>query len=220
MNRRTIRHAAASVATAALMCGGGSALAVGLLDANAEAVTAPCAGDYTGFCGGQVLTASPYANNTSTWAPLEFDARGQSAKAGTPIVAWPASTADRATDFFTAPAAQYSGYKTFEYAPGARRSGMCLSIPSVDTTTGTGAVVEEPCNGGPWQAFRAVPVAVGGTGAQAGHTGYLWVNRATGLAITDHGGNSAGYGYRGTALVGAAPQASSWTSQAWSWTQQ
>lgn len=141
-----------------------AALTLGIA-VQANASTPACThGTFTGYCGTQ-------ADNEAS--PLVFDVKGQSATVGQPVIGYPDSTLDPATDFI---ALAYDGgaYKMFIYAPQGRPSDLCLAEPFQFA-----GLVLRPCNGLRWQLFNAT---------QIGSTVfYTWTNKATGDIVTANG---------------------------------
>ena len=124
----------------------------------ARASTLECVGGALyNYCGTQSDDGSPV---------LVFDSAGQSAALNNPVIGWPNSTSDPATDWFQLPygGMPESGFMFF-FAPRGVISGMCMSDP------GNGRVVLRGCNGSNWQ--RWILTDVPGTGYGT------WTNRAT-----------------------------------------
>jgi hypothetical protein len=124
----------------------------------AQASTPGCThGALIGYCGTQADNGSPV---------LVIDSKGQSAATNNPIIGYPDSTSDPATDWFQlAYAGDNSLGVMFLFAPNGVITNMCMSDP------GDGHVRLRICNGSEWQ--RWVATAAGSTGA------FTWTNRAT-----------------------------------------
>lgn len=76
--------------------------------------------------------------------------------------------------------------RTFEFAPGGIRSGLCVSEPNVAVRT---VIVLRKCRAAsPYQTWREIDVA----GAPGGNFYGVWKNLASGLALADP--NSGGPG--------------------------
>lgn len=145
MNNGKWRWRAAGVAVAAA-----TALAGGLaLAGSAGASTPSCQSAYptsgagTGLPSGcgteQEGTLSPRANS------LSFDVYHQSKAAFTPVIAWPNTNTDPATDFF---AYTIGGETEYEYAPAGVASGMCVTVSGANY-----GLALRPCGWWTWQRF-------------------------------------------------------------------
>lgn len=142
-------RAAIIIAAAASTAVGGIAVA-----GAASASTPGCAtGTYASYCG---------TETDHEPAPLSFDVYKQQTADDTPIIGYPDSSTDPATDFFTF-GYQGGSNKIFEYAPNGVASNMCITVKGYGTA---GKLVLESCGGWTWQQFTATPAA----------TGYNWAN--------------------------------------------
>ena len=135
-----------------------------------------------------------------------FDVKGQKAVANNPVISYPNSASDPATDFIrTSP--QASTYR-YEYAPNGAISGLCVSDP------GNHQVMLRSCNTGNWQLWQT---------GNAGNGGNQLVNVATKLPVTTNGTKAqltTGGSYTGgsywswqggsTATVWQPPQNAEW----------
>jgi hypothetical protein len=113
-----------------------------------------------------------------------LDANRQDRSANTKIIAWPVKASDPAVDF---EAITSGAGVAFEYAPGGRLSGLCVSeaVGSEPAGSAPTGLVERSCNGSGWQRF-AVNTARNGS--------FQLVNVATGNVIqpTGTGGQFTG----------------------------
>lgn len=158
------------------------AVMLGLATTTAAASTAGCtSGAYAVYCGAQV-------NHDPV--PMAFDVSHRRAAAGQAVIAWPDSTSDPATDFFTY---KYGGSaaEVFDYAPGGRISNLCVSQPAAYA-----GLVLRWCNGSKWQQW--IP--------EASSSGYTLTNAATLQIITSFGQGAQLAGVPVPAAVTAAEQ--------------
>jgi hypothetical protein len=154
---------ASAAAGAALVIGSGAFASA------AMAASPNCQNDPAGFCGSEV--------NVSGNA---FNARGQSAKTGTEIIAYPNSAAGFGSDF---KAVQSGGAntRTFEFAPNDKPSGQCLSEPSLTPKSG---LVLRPCRAASSSLIKYQQF----TGVNTQDTaGTRWTNVKSGLKIQANG---------------------------------
>jgi hypothetical protein len=154
---------ASAVAGAAVVIGSGGF-------ASAALASSPnCTNDPAGFCGSEV--------NVSGNA---FNARGQSAKSGTEIIAYPNSAPGLGSDFN---AVQSGGADTrqFEFAPNDKLSGQCLAEPSLTPKSG---LVLRPCRAASSSLIKYQQF----TGVNTQDTaGTQWTNVESGLIIQANG---------------------------------
>lgn len=154
----------------------------------ADASTPGCThGTFAGYCGTQ-------ADNEAS--PLVFDVKGQVAAYDQPVIGYPDSTLDPATDFVML---AYDGgvFKMFIYAPQGVISNLCVAEPFKYAP-----LVLRPCNGKQWQLFEASQI--GAT------TEYTWTNKATDDIVSANG-------LRGQLTGVAAPVAPAVPSASESW---
>jgi hypothetical protein len=95
----------------------------------ANAATTACSGAASGECGSQVNT---YGN--------AFNVKGNRAIVGSLIIAYPDSTTNTGGDFNAVQTTANPNERTFEFAPGNKLSGDCISQPS-----GSTGLVLRPC---------------------------------------------------------------------------
>jgi hypothetical protein len=153
---------------------------------DAHASTPGCTkGAYFGYCATQADHGTPM---------LVMDSAGQRATLDNPVIGWPDSTSDRATDWFQLP---YAGNNSlgvmFVFAPDGKISNKCASDP------GDGRVVLRECNGSNWQ--RWISAEVGSTGF------FTWTNLATHRILQS--------GAMGSQLVTVSPSATTSGNQEW-----
>lgn len=189
MNIKTIitRGVLGAAALAALAL---PVVATGQADASTPGCTT---GVYAGYCGTQTDAEGP--------AALSFDVFRQSAKVNTPIIGFPNSNTDPATDFFTF-AYQGGTTKVFEYAPNGRASGLCISEPSAQA-----GLVLRGCNGSAFQRFT--PKAITDPALPSAPPTFTWANVESGDIIAAHGRAAQ---LTGVLAPGAVPPATErWT---------
>ena len=161
---------AAVAATAALAAGG---IGVGVVSAGAS--TAACnnaTGALAGSCG-DLAAASGYGLAVQT--PTHGNV-----SAGAHIVSSNALTTSKTTDFYAHKTNGNANERVLEYAPNARRSGLCI------TSSRRGLTLQD-CDGSASQEFYGVGNTQDDTNNSNG--GLQWLNAATGgvIDISNHG---------------------------------
>jgi hypothetical protein len=161
---------AAGAATIALAAGG---IGVGVVSAGASTTACNNAGGALAGSCGDLATASGYglAVQTPTHGGVSAGAR---------IVSSNALTTSKTTDFYAHKTNGNDNERVFEYAPNARRSGLCI------TSSRRGLTLQD-CNDSASQEFYGIGDTQNDTGN--GNGGLQWVNAATGgvIDISNHG---------------------------------
>jgi hypothetical protein len=155
---------AAGAATIALAAGG---IGVGVVSAGAS--TSACdnaTGALAGSCG-DLVAASGYG------LAVQTPAHGK-VSAGAHIVSSNAVTTSKTTDFYARKTNGNDNERVLEYAPNAKRSGLCI------TSSRRGLTLQD-CNDSASQEFYGVGDTQNDTGNSNG--GLQWVNAATGGVI-------------------------------------
>jgi hypothetical protein len=168
--KMTRARVAAAAVTLALTAGG-----IGLTAASATASSSGCTGAtgaLAGSCSDEV-TASGVG-----WAVH----RGL-ARPGTAIVAVAdaAGVTDGSTDFYAQNTNGNASERTFEYAPGGRESGLCMSSQAWFTS----GLVLQHCNGSASQQFYGIGDTQDDTASTNG--GIQWLNVASGKVVVVSG---------------------------------
>jgi hypothetical protein len=156
---------AAVAATAALAAGG---IGVGVVSAGAS--TTACNNATRALAGscGDLATASGYG------LAVQTPTHGR-VSAGAHIVSSNNLTASTTTDFYAHQTNGNDNERVLEYAPGARRSGLCV------TSSRSGLTLQHCSNNSASQEFYGVGDTQNDTGNSNG--GLQWLNAATGGVI-------------------------------------
>lgn len=165
--------ARAAAAAAVLLAPAAAAVAA---VAPAGAVTSACASDP--FCGGQTLKSPA----------LALAAASDTARTLSPVVVAVPSASSRQDWDMRNPANPVNNDKIFTWAPNGIRSGLCMSDPFTSVRK---PIQLRRCNGSEFQRWTP---ALGGDGY------VVWVNDATGFALTAPPGAVPGTGLQGRSV--------------------
>ncbi len=155
---------AAGAATIALAAGG---IGVGVVSAGASTTACNTAGGALAGSCGDLAAASGYG------LAVQTPAHGK-VGAGAKIVSSNALTTSKTTDFYAHKTNGNDNERVFEYAPNAKRSGLCV------TSSRRGLTLQD-CNDSASQEFYGVGDTQNDTANSNG--GLQWVNAATGGVI-------------------------------------